>query len=101
MRRWANVSLLLLLIQPAAVLAQERLPIIDMHMHANPLRRDADGIPLRRLCNPRPCEGAPAQAKTTEDVLRLTLEAMDRNNIVLGFLSQYPLDRVYHWVDAA
>ena len=33
--------------------------------------------------------------------MRLTLEAMDRNNIVLGFLSRWPLDNVYRWVDAA
>ncbi len=82
--------------------AQERRPpIIDMHMHANTVRKDADGNPLARPCNPIPCQGAPALAKSAEDVLRLTLEAMDRNNIVLGFLSQYPLDNVYHWVEAA
>ncbi len=84
------------------ILAQERLPIIDMHMHANnTVWKDADGRPLSRPCNPRPCQAPSAQAETAEDVLRLTLETMDRNNIVLGFLSQYPLDNVYRWVDAA
>ena len=95
------VTLSVLLAQAVAALAQERLPIIDMHMHASSLRRDVDGVPLRRPCNPMPCEGPPAQAKSTADVLKLTLEAMDRNNIVLGFLSEYPLDNVYHWADAA
>ena len=76
-------------------------PIIDMHLHADTVGKGADGNPLPRPCNPPPCQGAPGQAKTAEDVLRLTLEAMDRNNVVLGFLSQYPLDNVYRWVDAA
>ena len=77
------------------------LPIIDMHMHAKSVIRVADGVPLSRPCNPRPCQGPPAQATTAEEVLQLTLEAMDRNNIVLGFLSQWPLDKVYRWVEAA
>jgi len=81
--------------------AQSNLPIIDMHMHANTVNKDADGRPLSRPCNPSPCQGPPAQAETEEDVLRLTLETMERNNIVLGFLSQYPLENVYRWVDAA
>jgi len=33
--------------------------------------------------------------------LDLTLEAMDRRNIVLGFLSHRQLDNVYRWVNAA
>lgn len=81
--------------------ARDDDPIIDMHMHADTVEKGADGNPLSRPCNPTPCQGAPGQAKTAEDVLRLTLEAMDRNNIVLGFLSQYPLDNVYHWVETA
>lgn len=76
-------------------------PIIDMHMHASTVGKDADGNPLHRPCNPRPCQSPPAQAQTAEDVLNLTLEAMNRNNIVLGFLSSWPLDIVYRWADAA
>jgi len=76
-------------------------PVIDMHMHANTVRMGPDGNPLSRPCNPKPCTGAAGQAKTAEDVLRLTLGAMDRSNVVLGFLSQYPLDSVYRWVNAA
>ena len=88
--------------QPSVLVAQERPPIIDMHMHANSsMRRDADGVPLPRPCMPMPCQGPPGQATTAEEVLALTLEAMDRHNIVLGFLSQWPLDNVYRWVEAA
>ena len=87
--------------QPYGVVAQQRLPIIDMHMHANTVSRDADGVPLSRPCVPRPCQGPPGQATTAEEVLNLTLEAMDRHNIVLGFLSQRSLNNVYRWVEAA
>lgn len=84
-----------------AVGEEERLPVIDMHMHANDVILDANGVPLSRPCNPKPCQGPPGQATTAEEVLKFTLEAMDRNNIVLGFLSMWPLDNVYQWVDAA
>jgi len=86
---------------PAASQTQKGLPIIDMHMHANSLTLDSQGVPLSRLCNPQPCTGPPAEARTNEDVLRLTLAAMERHNIVLGFLSQWPLEDLYRWVDRA
>ena len=94
---------LLLIATPAMVAAQEnsRPPMIDMHMHANAVNKDADGRPLSRPCLPSPCQVPPAEAETAEDVLRLTLETMDRNNIVIGFLSEDSLDNVYRWVDAA
>ena len=84
---------------PVGLQAQE--PIIDMHMHANSLTLDSSGVPLSRPCNPMPCTGPHAQAKTDEDVLLLTLAAMKRHNIVLGFLSQWPLEDLYRWVDRA
>lgn len=93
--------LAILVAQPGALTAQRTPPVIDMHMHANSVTRDANGVPLSGPCNPAPCQGPRAQATTAEEVLSLTLEAMDRYNIVLGFLSQYPLDQVYHWVASA
>ncbi len=99
------VSIALIFLVFASAAAQEGAryegPIIDMHMHANSVKRGADGVPLSRPCNPMPCQGPPAQATTGEEVLNLTLEAMDRHNIVLGFLSQWPLNAVYRWVEAA
>ena len=79
---------------PQEILAQDRLPIIDMHMHAkNSLRRP------NRSCTPRPCVGAPRVSASDEDPMRLTVEAMERYNIVLGFLSDSP-DDVFKWVEA-
>lgn len=86
---------------PNYLAAQARQPIIDMHLHADRDTRGPDGTPLRRPCNPSPCQGIPSKALTADDVLKLTLEAMDRNNIVLGFLSSWPLENVYRWVEAA
>ena len=87
---------------PIQASAEEtRLPIIDMHMHARTsMLRDDNGNPMPRECAPRPCEGLPALAQEDADVLRLTLEAMDEYNIVLGFLGDRPA-RVRHWVEAA
>ena len=86
---------------PNYLAAQARQPIIDMHLHASSVTRGPAGVPLMRPCNPSPCQGIPSKAETADDVLKLTLEAMDRNNIVLGFLSSWPLDNVYRWVEAA
>jgi predicted TIM-barrel fold metal-dependent hydrolase len=79
----------------------ERLPIIDMHMHAYiKLPRTPGGAPLSRPDFPLPGVTYPTSAKTDEDILRLTLEAMDKYNIALAVLS-YPLENVYKWKAAA
>jgi hypothetical protein len=84
-----------------AIEAQERPPIIDMHMHARvTMPKAANGEPIPRLCFPAPCVQQRSVASADGDVLRMTLEAMERNNIVLGFLSD-PLEQVYQWVSAA
>ena len=84
-----------------AAQAQQGPPIIDMHMHARvTMPRTPSGDPIPRPCLPEPCVQHPSVASNDGDVLRLTLEVMERNNIVLGFLSD-PLDQVYQWVDAA
>jgi predicted TIM-barrel fold metal-dependent hydrolase len=99
--KWITAFLLSGAMIITALADDANLPKIDMHMHANTVVRGSDGIPLSRPCNPMPCEGPVAEATTDEEVLQLTLEAMDRNNVVLGFLSQWPLDNVYRWVEAA
>ncbi|HSM35197.1 MAG TPA: amidohydrolase family protein [Longimicrobiales bacterium] len=102
----------LALVLPGELVAQDRAPIIDMHMHASNVQLVPDGkpVPVPLRCYPGPCEGGPAAAETEEEVLRMTLAAMDRHNIVLGFLSGYDgtstslapnLERVRTWVDAA
>ena len=93
------VGLLLLVSYPRELDAQTKLPIIDMHMHARTAPALSDGKPAPRPCMPEPCAGAGRVAAVPGDLLRLTLEAMERHNIVLGFLSD-ALDSVFKWVDA-
>ena len=61
---------------------REKRPIIDMHMHAYTFEEWAKGYRI-----PNPLTGAEPVAKTSADILRLTLEAMDRYNIKFGMLS--------------
>src|SRR5262245_57945285 len=97
-RYWYAVPLVLL--SSGSSPGQSAPPIIDMHMHARLGPSMRDGKPAPRPCSPDPCTGAPSVAVAVGDPLRLTLEAMNRHNIVLGFLSD-PLDNVFKWVDAA
>jgi hypothetical protein len=78
-------------------------PIIDMHMHASAyyLELGPDGRPEPFNCSPAPCEGLVTKALNEEDVFRLTLQAMDEHNVVLGYLSGEDLSRVERWATAA
>lgn len=98
---WRLGAIAVLTLDSAVAWAQERLPIIDMHMHARvKVRLGSDGKALPRPCDPEPCTSAPAIHTTDESILRGTLDAMRRYNIVLGFLSERP-ENVQKWVDAA
>ena len=89
-----------LLLLPAVLLAQEGLPIIDMHLHADlPPQEVAPGDPAP--CRPEPCEGKGSATKNHAETLEKTLEIMDRNNIVKAFLSGLNPAMVQQWVDAA
>jgi predicted TIM-barrel fold metal-dependent hydrolase len=84
----------------AAPFAQQRDPVIDMHMHAHHIPIDLPGG-APPPCLPRPCEAEGVATATPEESLRKTLEAMDRHNIVLGFLSSADLGIIRNWVAAA
>ncbi|NNF27555.1 MAG: amidohydrolase [Gemmatimonadetes bacterium] len=82
------------------VTAQERDPVIDMHMHAHHIPLDLPpGAPPP--CLPRPCQPTGVATATSEESFRKTVEAMERYNIVLGFLSSADLDVVQEWAAAA
>jgi predicted TIM-barrel fold metal-dependent hydrolase len=114
----AVFTLLVLLSSRAA--AQERLPIIDMHMHALPA--DAQGPPPLAMCTPfdrypawdpaRPygetfmalmkqptCADPVWSPETDEAVMAQTIEIMERRNI-FGVLSG-TTERVLAWHGAA
>jgi hypothetical protein len=86
---------------PAVGLAQQdRPPIIDVHMHAHhaPLELPG-GAPAP--CLPFPCQPQGQATATPAESLQKTLEAMERYNIVRGFLSSADLDILQEWVTAA
>jgi hypothetical protein len=111
---------LVTLLWASLVLAQERLPIIDMHLHAH--AADHQGTPPRGICAPftqfpawdparswgdvfaemqrdPPCDD-PLWSPTSDEALRdRTLEILERRNII-GMLSGSP-DRVEQWREAA
>lgn len=111
---------LVTLLWASQVLAQERLPIIDMHLHAH--AADHQGTPPRGICAPftqfpawdparswgdvfaemqrdPPCDD-PLWSPTSDEALRdRTLEILERRNII-GMLSGSP-DRVEQWREAA
>lgn len=82
MTRWLAGFVLVLV--PVAATAQSRdpYPVIDVHLHT---------MYLRDL-GPNPVTGA-APPQSVEDHVRITLDAMKRNNVVLGIVSG-PLDQL-------
>lgn len=77
-------------------------PIIDMHQHARfSLDLQEDGTPWPRMCFPQPCERQAALAQKDEDILRITLEMMDRYNIVKAVVSDENLEEVKRWQASA
>jgi hypothetical protein len=93
--RFVSVFLMTL---PLPLLAQERPPIVDMHMHADIPFDVPTGAPPP--CRPHPCRGE-GKATAAAETLEKTLQAMDRYNIVKGFLSGSDLELVRKWAEAA
>lgn len=115
--RLLALGLVLLLLAGPEARAQQRLPIIDMHLHA--LAADANGPPPLAVCVPllsylpplnpkeswgdvfvgalkKPSCPNPIWSPTTEEeLLRQTLEVLERRNVI-GVLSGTP-ERVLRW----
>ena len=118
MKALAPCLLFVLLAVPAS--AQERLPILDVHLHAVPV--DHLGPPPRAVCTPMPspawdpvrpygelfdalakdppCPDPVWSPMTDEEMMNHTLEVMGRLNIV-GVLSGPEPDRIGAWMAAA
>ena len=71
---------------------EKKPPIIDVHLHI-----EVEIWARSKLCFPQPCDSP----KTRDDILssldELTIAEMDKNNIVLGVLSEYNFDNVIVW----
>jgi predicted TIM-barrel fold metal-dependent hydrolase len=68
-------------------------PIIDMHLHA-----ESEIWAEQRLCFPKPCEGGPTSVRTVDELKPMTLEAMQRNGVVMGVVSGFR-DDVLAWTE--
>lgn len=84
---------------PAPLTAQERPPIIDMHMHTHHPADIPGGVPA--ICRPEPCQGSGASTASEEESLRKVLDQMRRYNIVKAFVSGPDPDGVRRWAAAA
>lgn len=114
------ISSVLLTVLAVPVSAQQRLPIIDVHLHA--LAADHQGPPPLGICTPidpfptwdpaesygatlmamfkqPPCDDPVWSPETDEELMLQTIEVMQRRNII-GVLSGTP-DRVTTWMEAA
>ncbi|HEY9561314.1 MAG TPA: amidohydrolase family protein, partial [Anseongella sp.] len=80
---------------PVPLFGQQRPPIIDMHMHTGLPHEVPAGTPA--LCRPEPCEGDGQATVDPTELMKKTLEAMDRYNIVKGFLSGVDYSAVHKW----
>jgi uncharacterized protein len=83
----------------SSLFAQERPPIIDMHLHIGAPLDLPGGAPAP--CLPQPCERKGHATGSSSENLQKTLEAMDRYNIVKGFLSDLDLNELLEWGKAA
>ncbi len=94
-----RVLLVILFIAPFfSLTAQKRLPIIDMHLHADLPPSEVnpgDAAP----CRPEPCERKGSATASHTETMEKTLEIMDRYKIVKGFLSGLDPSVVQQWVD--
>jgi len=112
--------ILLMLFCTSAGVAQDRLPILDVHLHAVPA--DHLGPPPRAMCTPMPspvwdpdkpykeffdslaknppCPDPVWSPMTDKEMLNQTIEVMQRLNIV-GVLSGAEPERVGAWMEAA
>lgn len=102
MSRWcAAVALGASLGTVAQLAAQSNAPIIDMHMHARVSAvRTQSGDPADLPCFPEGCAPHRTIVTTDADVMDLALAAMERNNIVLGVVTDANLAKVYEWAEA-
>lgn len=90
----ATIFVFLLLSGSASASEPERPPIIDVHLHAHAADRFGAAGP------PNPVSGTPSSATTDDALLKATLDAMQRHNIVSGVASS-ARDDVERWRRAA
>lgn len=75
----------------------ERLPIIDMHMHTGMPHKVPPGTPA--LCRPAPCSGNGEATVNPTRLMEKTVKIMDQYNIIKAFISGVDWSAVKDWSD--
>ena len=82
-----------LLVSARSQAQQNRLPVIDMHMHSQTsIWSD------KRFCFPQPCERLPSEFNAPQELRPAALAQMDEYNVVLAVVSG-PRDAVLQWTE--
>jgi len=86
-----------LLLHTATADAQQRPPIIDVHVHSYGPQVQPDGRPAPIPClnDKVPCDNPTSSFTTKEAVIAGVVGAMNRHNIVMGVLLGGPLEEEY------
>lgn len=118
--RRRSIVVLITMLSPAGLLAQDPAPVLDVHLHAS--SADQQGPPPLAMCTPipefpawdpatpygqvfmdllknPPCDDPVWSPETDDGLMRRTIEVMERRN-VYGVLSGTP-QRVATWMRAA
>jgi len=85
------VTISAILINTILIAQERKLPIIDMHLHAQ------DVIWRKSLPIYPSWEGPETKIKDISELLPKTVEEMKNNNVVLGIVSSDDLDLLYRW----
>lgn len=87
------ILLLLVIISWINLHAQnDRLPIIDVHLHAQDVIWSDTMV-----CTPQPCQGPNTQISDISELLPRTVSEMKKNNVVLGIVTWDDLNELYKW----
>jgi len=71
---------------------QAKLPIIDIHLHAQ------DAVWSKTMvCSPQPCTGPETKIRKISELLPMTVSEMKNNNVVLGIVTWDNLKKVRKW----
>ena len=73
---------------------QEKLPIIDMHLHGlNQYSSLLETMP----CIPEPCTGLKTEIQSLSELIPQTVEEMKKNQVVLGIVTTPDLEELSRW----
>ncbi len=93
MKKYIPISLIIL-VSFHLQAQQEKLPIIDMHLHGlNQYSSLLETMP----CIPEPCTGLKTEIQDLSELLPQTVKEMKKNQVVLGIVTTPDLEELSRW----